>query len=826
MPSTKVASDSALVGLASRWSKDQGWRPQAFQRACWTAYLEGRDGLLMAPTGTGKTYALLLPILLEEIRHRQLGTERGQGLRAIWIAPIRALTKEIEASAIRAISDLQLDWTVGVRTGDTSTAARARQLRNMPEILITTPESLHLLLAQKGAARLFAGLRCLVADEWHELLGSKRAVQLELALSRLRSWCPSMRTWGISATIGDPNVAMEVLLGHRAAGDPPERKNALLIRAAIRKRIEVRTLLPPDIHKFPWAGHAGIRSVEQVVPIIRKERSTLIFTNTRSFAERWYQRLLEVAPDLAGLIALHHGSLDRETRDWVEQALHEERLKAVICTSSLDLGVDFRPVDTIIQVGGPKNVARFAQRAGRSGHRPGAVSRIHFVPTHALEVLEGAALRKAIEEGRIEDRTPHVRSFDVLCQYLVTLAVGDGFRQEEVRREVSGTYSFKGISDEEWDQVLGYITTGGPTLHAYDEFRKVEVTDGWYRVQDRTIAMRHRMSIGTITSDTAIRVKFMGGGTLGTVEESFASQLGAGDVFWFAGRNLEFISLRNMEMLVRKADSTKGRVPSWLGGRMSFSSEMSGVLRGIMGDVAQDREQGPEVRYLAPLLEKQRQRSTIPDLGELLVEKIRTREGCHVFVYPLEGRAVHEGMSALLAFRIGLLRPISFSIAMNDLGFELLSEDDIPIAEALDSDLLSTTDLRADLERSLNETEMARRRFREIAQVAGLVFKGYPGKAKAARHLQSSSHLFFEVFQDLDPGNLLLRQAHEEVMTFQLEEERLRRALERIAAQRVVLKEPPGITPFCFPIMVDRLRERMSSEKLEDRVARMKAQLA
>ncbi len=817
MPAQRPSSDRALIATAVQWFTAQGWKPQQFQRTCWQAYLAGKNGLLTAPTGSGKTYALLMPILLEAIRMRE-GSKQKSGLRAIWIAPIRALTKEIEASAQRAITDLGLDWSVAIRTGDTTASARAKQKRKIPELLITTPESLHLMLAQKGATELFSQLRCVIADEWHELLGSKRAVQMELALSRLRAWCPSLRTWGISATMGDLDMAMEVLLG----SDGTER---ILVRAEVKKIIDVKSVLPPDINKFPWAGHIGLRSVDQVVPIIEQNKSTLVFTNTRSFAERWYQALLDVAPDLAGVIGLHHGSLDRATRDWVEQALHDEKLKAVICTSSLDLGVDFRPVGTIVQVGGPKNVARFAQRAGRSGHRPGALSRIHFVPTHALELLEGAALRTAMREGRIESRIPYTRSFDVLFQYLVTLAVGDGFRQEEVRKQIATTFSFSSVSDEEWDQVLAFITTGGPTLWAYDEFKKVEIEDGVYKVLDRGIALRHRMSIGTITSDTAIRVKFLKGGYIGSVEESFASKLDVGDVFWFGGRNLEFVSIRNMEMLVRRSKETNGKVPSWMGGRMSFSSEMSAVLRQVVDRAARGITSDPEVKKLAPLLQKQRERSHIPQEKELLVERVRTREGHHVFIYPFEGRAVHEGMSALLAYRISLSGPISFSIAMNDYGFELLSEQEIPIQAAFDSELLSTAHLRHDIERSLNETEMARRRFRDIAQVAGLVFKGYPGKAKAMRHLQSSAQLFFGVFQDLDPNNLLLRQAHEEVMTFQLEESRLRTALERIATQRVVITDPPSITPFCFPIMVDRLREGLTSEKLEDRIARMKAQL-
>lgn len=812
---TRTPADSTLLARGSAWFKANGWKPQPFQRACWKALLAGRSGLLTAPTGSGKTYALLIPILLEGLREQ--GAKRG--LRAIWIAPIRALTKEIEASAVEAIVGLGLNWSVGVRTGDTTASARAKQKRSMPELLITTPESLHVLFTQKGTAELFAELRTVVVDEWHELLGTKRAVQMELALAHLRTLRPALRTWGISATIGNLPEAMDVLLG-------PGAEEGVFVRSTALKRIEVRTLLPADIEQFPWAGHAGLRSVEEVVPIIEAGRSTLVFTNTRSFAERWYQRLIDVAPDLIGLVALHHGSLDRETRDWVEQALHEERLKAVICTSSLDLGVDFRPVETIVQVGGPKNVARFMQRAGRSGHAPGEVSRIWFVPTHALEIMEGAALREAIAEGRVEERVPYVRSFDVLMQYLVSLAVGDGFRAVETWHEVRDTFSFRSLTPEEWTYILAFITTGGATLHAYDEFRKVEVEDGLYRVNDRGIALRHRMSIGTIASDGVLRVKFMGGGYLGTIEEWFISRLEKGDVFWFAGRNLEYVKVRDMEVLVRTAEGTKGKVPSWMGGRMPLSSEMGRVLRRMVEAAADGKWRNPELRTLRPLLEKQRERSHLPRTDELLVEKLRSREGHHVFIYPFEGRAVHEGMAALLAYRIGLLTPITFSIAMNDYGFELLSDREIPIEAAFDSDLHSTKHLLTDIPASLNASEMARRRFRGIAQIAGLVFKGFPGKVKAVRHLQSSARLFFDVFSEMEPDNLLLRQAHEEVLIFQLEEGRLRAALERMHGQRIVIKDLERVSPFCFPIMVDRLRERLTTEKLEERIQRMRAQLA
>ncbi len=777
-----------------------------------------------------------------------------KGLHLIWISPIRALAKEIHQSAERAIEGLGLNWTVGVRTGDTTTAERQRQKKKMPNLLITTPESLHLLLATKGYPKLFQNLQTVIVDEWHELMGSKRAVQMELGLSRLRGMLPALRTWGISATIGNMEEAVGVLMGVQKSPKSskplsPQRGSnhtgvisdacssspplgdlgglkTKIIRAQIHKKIEVISILPDEVETLPWAGHLGIKMLKKVLPIIDKSSSTLIFTNTRSQAEIWYQKLLDVEPNLAGLMAMHHGSISRELRFWVEDALHTGLLKAVVCTASLDLGVDFRPVESIVQIGSPKGVGRFMQRAGRSGHQPGAVSRIYFVPTHSLELVEAAALRQGIEEKLIEAREPYVRSFDVLIQFMVTLAVSEGFDAKEILQEIRQTFSYESVSDEEFQWCLDFITTGGKSLGGYDEFHKVEKVDGLYKVQSRRTAQRHRMSMGTIVSDAMIRVKFQGGAFLGTIEEYFFSRLKPGDVFWFAGRNLELIRLKSMTADVRLAKTKNGIVPSWKGGRMPLSAQMGAMLRRKMEESFSGKAQDPELQLIAPLWELQRERSVIPKTNQFLIEKFKSRDGHHVFFYPFEGRLVHEGMAALLAYRISLFQPLTFSIAMNDYGFELLADQPIPIEEALDSDIFTETDLREDIMQSVNAVEMARRRFRDIASIAGLVFTGYLGQAVKDKHLQSSTQLIFKVFEDYEPDNLLLQQAYEEALEFQLEEGRLRQALQRIAAQEIIIQEMEKPSPFCFPIMVDRLnRERLSNETMEDRVKRMRVEM-
>jgi len=803
------------LAAGKKWFSKKKWRPFPFQLEAWESYINGYSGLVNAPTGSGKTYSLIVPILLEGM---EAGKKSGKGLQAIWITPIRALAKEIKFASESAIAGMGLEWKVGVRSGDTTLAERKKQLDRPPQLLITTPESLHLLIAQRGYTTYFQQLKVVVADEWHELMGSKRGVQVELALSRLKRVSIGLKVWGISATIGNMDQSVQVLLGDYSEG------KYKIVKADIEKKIEIHSIMPDDPDKLPWTGHIGIHLLDKVVDIVKKSSATLIFTNTRSFAEIWYQKMLDKAPELSGLLAMHHGSISQELRGWVEDQLHAGKIKAVVCTSSLDLGVDFRPVETVIQVGGPKGVARFLQRAGRSGHQPGAISKIYYLPTHSLELIEAAALREAMKRKIIENRIPYVRSFDVLIQYLITIAVSEGFKPDEIFKELKGTYSYSSIEADEWNWILRFITTGGAALTAYDEFRKVNNEKGIFKVDNRKIAHRHRLSIGTIVGDTSLLVQYVSGKTLGSIEEYFISSLNPGDVFWFAGRNLELVRVKDMTAQVRRTKKKSGKVPSWQGGRMPLSSEMGEMIRYKIHQAKNGDDSDPEMSFLKPMFKVQESLSMLPDQNEFLIEYLQSKEGYHVMMYPFEGRFVHEGMAALVAYRISRITPITFSIAMNDYGFELLSDQEIPIEEAVETNILGVDNLHEDIQASINSIEMARRKFRDIAAIAGLVFKGFPGQRVKDRHLQSSSQLFFEVFHDHEAHNLLLLQAFEEVMDFQLEESRMRSALDRIAQQKIIIKYPDQPTPFAFPIMVDRLREKLTSEKLEDRVKRMMLQ--
>ncbi|HEX7903308.1 MAG TPA: ligase-associated DNA damage response DEXH box helicase [Chitinophagaceae bacterium] len=830
------------------WLASQHRHPFLFQEETWQHIINNESGLVNAPTGCGKTYSVFLGAVIDFINHHpdSYQTKTKNGLQLLWITPLRALAKDIGRAMEEVFFELGMSWKVGIRNGDTTLNERDKQKRQMPEVLIITPESLHLLLAQKGYAAIFSSLKIIAVDEWHELLGSKRGVQVELAISRIvgsresvvlsseslascnglpthdsRLLAPDFRLslWGISATVGNLDEAKDVLLSCL-------QKPGVTIKANMDKAIEIESIFPDEIEKYPWAGHLGIKLAEKVLPIIAQSKTTLIFINTRGMSEMWYQKLLDIAPELAGSIALHHGSIDMELRNWVEDNLHSGNLKAVVCTASLDLGVDFRPVETVIQVGSPKGVARFLQRAGRSGHSPDAISKIYFLPTHSLELMEAAALKSAIAEKLIESREPMLLCFDVLIQYLNTLAISDGFIPDEVFKEIKSTYCYREMTKEEWEQLLHFITAGGNALQQYDDYKKVEIENGVYKINSRKIAMRHRLYIGTIVSDSMMKVKFFSGGYIGVIEEGFISRLESGDSFTLAGRILEFVMIKEMTALVRKSNKKKSIVPSWQGGRMSLSANLGKKLRETMDQsTVNSRQSIAELDILKPLFDLQQQLSHVPKKNELLIEHIETKDGFHLFVYPFEGRLVHEAMAAILAYRISRITPITFSFAMNDYGFELLSDQPIPVDDSNVYELFSPDDLLNDIQRSVNSTEMARRKFRDVAVIGGLVFQGYPGEQKKARHLQASASLLFNVFSEYEPHNLLLRQAYQEVLAQQMEETRLRDMLHRIQQSQIILTFPSQLTPFCFPIKVDSMREDLSSEKLEDRVRRMQQQL-
>lgn len=862
------------IAHVDHWFRQRGWKVFDFQRETWQAYLNGEHGLVHSPTGTGKTLAVLLgPVIewlienpgesnrlkqshaelagsnsnvssLREIpkavkktsieklnrdktRRRQLPKLNADShVQILWITPLRALATDTTQSLAKALDGLGIPWQIEKRTSDTDPAVRNRQRTRFPEVLVTTPESLTLMLSWPDSLGRFSQLKLLVVDEWHDLMGSKRGVQTELALARIRRIQPQVRVWGLSATIGNLNEALITLNGESfLTPDDPHTGTARLIRGTLEKKIEINSLIPADMERFPWLGHLGIRLAPEVARLILSKTSCLVFTNTRSQTEFWYKALLACEPKLAGTIAVHHGSLDREVRYWVEDALRDGKLTCCVCTASLDLGVDFTVVDHVIQIGSPKGYARLLQRAGRSGHQPGQPSRVTFVPTNAIELIELAALRDAIEAGKIESRVPLSKPLDVLAQHVVTVALGGGFEPNELLAEVRTTAAYRDLTEEEWQWVLNFAEHGSESLAAYPDFHRIVNMDGRYAVPDKRIGRLHRLSIGTIVSDAAVTVKYLKGGSLGTVEESFIGRMEPGDKFMLGGKLLELIKIHDNAAFVKRATGKTTTIPRWMGGRMPLSSELSQAIREKLQQSSDGRFESPEMKSVESLLEIQNTWSIVPNSNQLLIERLKDRDVFHLFVFPFDGRLVHEGMAALFAWRMSRLEPISFSMAMNDYGFVLSSPTEPPLGLAMDAGLLNPENLADDILSSLNASEMSKRQFREIARVAGLIFEGYPGQRKKAPHLQASSNLFYDVFAEYDPNNLLLKQAHREVLQRQLEQDRLLEVLRRLQNSEIVIRDLQRPSPLAFGLIVDGLRDRLSSEKLSDRIARMQKQL-
>lgn len=804
--STTSAAWRRAEARLRHWFTTLERKPAPFQRAAWRAWGDGKSGLIHAPTGTGKTLAAVGGPLIDAVLHP------AKGLQLLWITPLRSLATDTTGHLTTAVEAMELPWRVLRRTGDSSSAERARLRRGDCELLVTTPESLALLLSYPDAAARFANLRGVVVDEWHELIASKRGTLLQLGLARLRALRPDSRVWGLSATLGNLDEALHSLCGE-----------GVLIGSAARKRTLIDTALPGPGERFPWAGHLGLKQLGRVVQAVLEVRTALVFANTRSQAELWHEALAAVWPEAPELLAVHHGSIDPKLRLATEEGLRAGTLRCVVATSSLDLGVDFSTVDRVIQIGSPKGAARLLQRAGRSGHAPGEASRILCVPTHLLELAEIAAARRALEAGHLEPRRPLRGCLDVLAQHLLTRALGGGFAVDQAYAEVCSTRAYAQLPRVQFDAVLDYLEHGGRALAGYPEYHKlVRDADGICRVESKRVARLHRLSIGTITSDGSVQVRYLKGPRLGAVEESFLARLRPGDRFLFAGRHLEFVRVRDMTAYVRQASNRQGGVPRWMGGRMPLSGELSAELQRVLADGGASEA---EMKALRPLLAIQGKQSHLPAADALLVERTHTREGDYLFVYPFAGRLAHEGLAAVLAYRLSLRVKADYGYAVNDYGLAIAARK-LPALDGEDMrQLLHPWGLRRDIRASINLAELAKRQFREVARVAGLVFNGYPGQDKSLRQLQVSSGLLFDVLRQHDPAHPLLWQAEREVLDQQLDYARLRDALVRIARGELHFVETPRLSPFAFPLWVERLRGGVHADDWKSRVERMRLQL-
>ncbi len=786
--------------------EEKGWKAFPFQRQTWRAYQDGRSGLLHAPTGLGKTLAVYLGPLAGS-----LGA--GDGCRVLWLTPLRALAVDTLRAIREPLARIAPHFEAEARTGDSSAALRARLRKRLPHTLVTTPESLSLMLTHADFEEKLGGLECVIVDEWHELLGTKRGVQTELCLARLRAWVPGLRVWGLSATLGNLTEARQALLGSAFEG-------SVEVTADMRKPLVIETLIPREIDRFPWAGHIGTRLAGQVVEQIDKAAVTLLFTNTRSQTEIWYQELRSRRPDWEGKIAMHHGSLDRAERELAEAGLRDGSLKCVVATSSLDLGVDFSPVDQVIQIGSPKGVARLMQRAGRSGHQPGSVSRIVGVPTHAMELVEFAAARDAALARELESRIPLLKPLDLLVQHLVSCAIGKPFEPEEMRREVRSSHAFADLTDGEWQWALGFISNGGAALATYPRYHKAHLVDGKYTVDDKRLIAQHRLGIGTISSDPAVTIRFANGHVLGTVEESFISKIRPGSGLIFAGRRLTLVRFHQRTATVKPATkNTKGQIAIWGGSKMPLSTELShAIARRLRGE----GKAVPEMKAVAPILAIQRKWSRLPDDEALLVEHANSREGEHLFFYPFAGRLVHEGLAALVAFRISRVIGESIHTTQNDYGFSLTARRGLDLDEESLRGHLTAERLLDDLLDCMNTAELARRQFREIARVSGLILQTPPGqKDRSLREVQSSASLLYEVLERYDADNLLLAQSRREILEKQLELTRLMAVMRRIEEGPMHLVETANLTPMAFPLWADRLSATLPAGDAASRLEAM-----
>lgn len=741
------------------------------------------------------------------------------GLRLLYITPLRALSRDLALAIREPITAMQWPFRVGIRNGDSSSSERSKQLKTPPQILITTPESLSLLLSNPKAEELFSGLETVVLDEWHELMGSKRGSQTELCLSWLRQLCPELQTWAISATIGNLEQAARHALG--TCSEP------VIVGGAPARCTEIHSILPDSIDGFPWAGHLGLRMYEELVARLNPGVSTLLFTNTRNQSERWHQCLRFACPEMEESLALHHSAIDRSEREAIEAAVKAGSIRWVVCTSSLDLGVDFQPVEQVVQIGSPKNLARLLQRAGRSAHLPGGTSQVLFMPTNALELLELSAVRRGLEQGLVEQRKPPQAPLDVLLQHLTSLACGPGFDPDATLSAVRTSAAFSQLSQSDWDWCMQFLEQGGECLTAYPRYRKLEWDHdkGRYRVREKAIARLHRLNIGTITAAPAITVRFVRGAVLGHVEETFISQLKPKDVFFFSGRQLEFVRLRDMTAYVKVSTKKTRTVPAWAGGQMALSDLLTHHLRMEVDRAGRGELDTPELKALEPLFARQQDLSVLPRNGQLLIETCNTREGSHLYAYPFEGRFVHEGIGFLWASRLTKLERGTITVSVNDYGFELLAQKHYPMAELVEDHadlLLDHSELERDLKNALNLSELQRRRFRAIAQIAGLMNRGFPGSSKSTGQLQISASLLFDVFSRHEPKNRLLQQAQREVLDDQLELSRLEAALQRAAEQEWLHVQTPRPGPLAFPLLVERLNSRMSNETVLERVQRMR----
>lgn len=801
------------------WFNAKGWQPRTHQMHLLAKAEAGRSVLLTAPTGAGKTLAGFLPALVDLVRlpKRKLG-EKPRGIRTLYISPLKALAVDIERNLGKPVLEMGLSITIETRTGDTPAHKRQRQKLAPPDILLTTPEQLALLIASKDASLFFADLRYVVFDELHSLVTSKRGHLLSLGLSRLKSLCPQMQTIGLSATVSDPMMLQNWLVPDRGAIGPAD-----LVLAGEGAAPDIGILKTGE--RIPWAGHSARYAMGEIYEAIRNHQTTLLFVNTRSQAELLFQELWKINEDSLA-IALHHGSLDASQRRRVEQAMAEDRLRAVVATSTLDMGLDWGNVDLVIHVGAPKGASRLAQRIGRANHRLDEPSKALLVPANRFEVLECQAAINA-NYVRAQDTPPLADgALDVLAQHVLGMACARPFDADLLYREVTTALPFASLSHEQFLKILDFVATGGYALRTYERYARIRRTaDGSWRVANPLVAKQYRLNVGTIIEDPMLNVRLVregrgikqsGGAVLGKVEESFVEMLSQGDTFLFSGNVLRFEGLRESECLVSKTSAKDPRIPAYAGGKFPLSTYLAQSVREMLSN--------PEKWTVLPdpvreWLGYQRDFSVLPPSDRMLVETFPEGERYYLAAYPFEGRLAHQTLGMLLTRRMERAgaRPLGFVAtdyaiciwATRDLG-DMIAKRELPLAGLFDEDMLGD-----DLDAWLAESWMMKRSFRNCALISGLIEKRHPGQEKSGRQVTVSADLIYDVLRTHEPDHVLLKAAYADAATGLLDIARLGDMLRRIKGH-ILHKNLERISPLAVPIMLEIGRERINGSAEEE----------
>ncbi len=753
----------------------------------------GRHALLVATTGAGKTLSGFLPTLVDLIEHP------AEGLHTLYVSPLKALAVDIQRNLLAPVADMALDIRVETRTGDTPSDRRARQRVRPPQILLTTPESLSLLLSYPDSFTMFAGLKTFVVDEVHAFATGKRGDLLSLCMARLQRIAPTMRRVALSATVADPD-------GYRAWLAPDGDIDAVdVVRGEPGADPDISILLPQD--RIPWSGHSGRYAAVQVMREIERHRTSIVFCNTRSLAELIFQDLWK-ANDQGLPIGVHHGSLSLEARRKVEAAMADGRLRALVATASLDLGVDWGNVDCVIQMGAPKGSSRLLQRIGRANHRLDEASEAVIVPGNRFEYLEARAALDAVEAGELDPDLFRPGALDVLAQHVMACACAAPFEERGLLAELRSALPYSALTDELFAQVLGFIQDGGYSLKAYDRFKRLtRDPDGTWRVAHPKFIVQHRLNAGIIVEATMLGVRFKNGRQLGRVEEAFAATLSPGDTFFFAGLSLEVERMDTEELVVR-ATSRPARVPSYGGSRMALSTSLADRVRGFLADPSKWPEFPGDVREW---LEIQARRSVLPRPGQLLVETF-PREGRHYMVaYSFEGWNAHQSLGMLVTRRMEAqgLKPTGF--VSNDYALACFGLE--PITDP--ASLFSPDILEDEFVEWVQGSSLLKRAFREVAVIGGLVERQIPGKRKTGRQVTFSTDLIYDVLRKYEPSHLLLQAAWDDARARMTDVGRLANLLDR-AAETMVHIDLPRVSPLAVPVLVLIGRERISTSQGDD----------